>query len=318
MVGGGIFAVLGLAVVMAGAGAPLSFLLAGGVALLTASSYATLTGAYPSRGGTVIFVDRAFGVDVVTGALNTLLWLSYIVTLSLYAVAFANYAAALAGSDAGWLWHVLVSVGIVGPAALNLKGAALMSRAETLVVGVKVTILVVVGVVGLSAVQVLRVEPAAWGPLGGVISAGMLMFVAYEGFELIANAAPDVRTPSRTIPRAYFASVGFMTALYVLIAVVTVGTLAPADIQGASDFVLASAGFLVIFAAVNAAAVVLADETGGRRWLAGAGVAACLGALGALVWHTAQTSPGQLARLVGLIGGAFAVEVVVMAGRNGR
>jgi len=93
MVGGGIFAVLGLAVQLAHGGTPVAFVLAGGVALLTAYSYAKLSVAYPSRGGTVTFLDRAFGAGMFTGSLNILLWLSYVVMLSLYALAFGSYGA---------------------------------------------------------------------------------------------------------------------------------------------------------------------------------------------------------------------------------
>ncbi len=50
MVGGGIFAVLGLAVQITKGAPPVAFLLAGLVALLTARSYALLSKAYPSRG----------------------------------------------------------------------------------------------------------------------------------------------------------------------------------------------------------------------------------------------------------------------------
>jgi amino acid permease len=83
MVGGGIFAVLGLAVQLAHGGTPVAFAVAGGVAMLTAYSYAKLSVAYPSRGGTVAFFDRAFGAGMITGSLNVLLWLSYVVMLSL-------------------------------------------------------------------------------------------------------------------------------------------------------------------------------------------------------------------------------------------
>ena len=95
MVGGGIFAVLGLAVQLAHGGTPVAFAVAGAVALLTAYSYAKLSVAYPSRGGTVIFLDRAFGAGMITGSLNVLLWLSYVVMLSLYALAFGGYGATL-------------------------------------------------------------------------------------------------------------------------------------------------------------------------------------------------------------------------------
>ncbi|HKK21935.1 MAG TPA: amino acid permease, partial [candidate division Zixibacteria bacterium] len=88
MVGGGIFAVLGLSVQLAHGGAPLGFLLGGVVALLTAYSYVKLSATFPSQGGTVTFLDRAYRPGVVVGGLNVLLWLSYIIMLSLYAYAF--------------------------------------------------------------------------------------------------------------------------------------------------------------------------------------------------------------------------------------
>ncbi len=51
--------------------------------------------AFPSQGGTVAFLDRAFGAGLLTGAANVLLWISYIVMLSLYAYAFGSYGASL-------------------------------------------------------------------------------------------------------------------------------------------------------------------------------------------------------------------------------
>ena len=69
----------------------------------------------------------------------------------------------------------------------------------------------------------------------------MLIFVAYEGFELIANTAPNVENREKVLPGAYYATVGFVIALYIAIAAITVGTLDPEAIQTASDFALAEA-----------------------------------------------------------------------------
>jgi amino acid transporter len=401
MVGGGIFAVLGLAVMLAGGAAPLSFLIAGVVALLTAYSYAKLSVAYPNQGGTIIFVDKAFGIDLFTGSLNNLLWLSYIVTLSLYAVAFANYAATLFTGDNALLKHLLISGGILLPTILNLTSASLISRTETGVVAIKIAILVLVVVFGFTSIDTSRIAPDTWGAFLPVVGGAMIMFVAYEGFELIANTAPKVVNYKVTLPRAYYASVLFVILLYVLIAVVTVGALTPDQVVTSADFALAeaakpslgqlgftlvavsavlatfsainatlygsarlaysiaeedelpaflekkfwnqpvaglllttvlalllanladlssistmgSAGFLVIFATVNAANVLKANETGSSRIIAGLGVAACLFALAALIWHTLQNAPGQLWVLAVMVGIAFVVEALYFAFR---
>lgn len=243
MVGGGIFAVLGLAAILAGGATWLSFVVAGLVALLTAYSYARLSVAYPSEGGTVVFIDKAFGIDLVTGAVNNLLWLAYVVTLALYAVAFGNYAATFLPPDqqTATLLHVLISLGILLPTALNFLGAEIISKAETYIVGVKVAILVLVILLGFGSVDPARLQPSTWEPLFQIVSAGMIIFVAYEGFELIANTAQDVRNFRVTLPRAYYISVVFVLILYALIAVVVVGSLTPDAIQQASDFALAEA-----------------------------------------------------------------------------
>lgn len=397
MVGGGIFAVLGLAAELAGGATPVAFLIAGIVAFLTSYSYAKLSVAYPSKGGTVIFVDKAFGVDFFTGSVNNLLWVGYIVTLALYAVAFGNYAVTfLPGSmQTVFIKHLLISGGILLPSLLNLAGSALISKAETYVVAIKIAILILVVLAGFGSVDMTRLEPDTWEPLLQVVGGGMIIFVAYEGFELIANTAPNVRNYKVTLPRAYYISVSFVILLYVLVALVTVGSIAPDQIAAARDFALAqaarpslgqfgftlvaiaavlatlsainatlygaarlsyviategelpafledkiwnqplvgllittvlalflsnsvnlssistmgSAGFLVVFAIVNAANFVKAREVKSSKTLALLGVLSCVFALGTLTWHTFQTSPSQLWVLVAMVAVASAMEV---------
>ncbi|HKI95348.1 MAG TPA: APC family permease [Gemmatimonadales bacterium] len=242
MVGGGIFAVLGLSVQLTGGGAPVAFLVGGIVALLTAYSYARLSVAYPSQGGTVEFLNRAFGRGRTTGALNILLWISYIVMLALYAYAFAEYGATLIGAQGNPLVrHLLLSGVIVALTALNAAGAAAVGDAETWIVGIKVTILVLFTVVGFTTIAPGNLAPATWGAPLPLIAGGMLVFLAYEGFELIANTASDVRNGERTLPRAYFTAVGFVVLLYITVAAATVGNLPIAKIVAARDYALAAA-----------------------------------------------------------------------------
>ena len=95
MVGGGIFAVLGLSVQLTRGAAPIAFLIAGLVALVTSYSYTRLSVTFPNEGGTVAFLDNAFGPGLFTGTMNVLLWISYIVMLSLYTYAFGSYGSAM-------------------------------------------------------------------------------------------------------------------------------------------------------------------------------------------------------------------------------
>lgn len=395
MVGGGIFAVLGLAVQLAQGGTPVAFALAGVVTLLTAYSYAKLSVTYPSRGGTVTFLDRAFGAGLLTGSLNIMLWLSYVLMLSLYALAFGSYGATFLPEPwQGVGKHLLISLSVVGITGLNLLRAQVIGKAENWIVGLKVAILLVFVGVGVAGVKVSQIAPASWSPPLQLVAGGMIIFLAYEGFELIANTAQDVRDVARTLPRAYFVAVGFVIGLYVLVSLVTVGNLPLDSIVAAKDYALAeaarpflgqagftliavaavlstasainatlygasrlsytiardgelpavlerkvwgepvegllitavltlamanlfdltsistlgSAGFLLIFAAVNIANALRAAHTRSRAWVSATGAVACMAAFGALVWQTARTTPKDLWLLAALLGIAVAIE----------
>lgn len=274
MVGGGIFAVLGLAVSFGKGGTPLAFIFAGIIALLTAYSYAGLSQDYPSEGGTVTFLNQAFGKGVFSGGTNNLLWVSYIVMLSLYSSAFGSYAANLFPQtwNIALLAHLFLSGVIVVSCALNYFSLRWVGRIESIVVLVKMSILalfVILGFWGLHHSPYTRqLGFSHWESIPGLVASGMIIFVAYEGFELIANAAPHLRNPEKNIKRAYYWAVGVVIVLYVLIAIITVGSLDFAAIDRAKDYALAAAarpllgdaGYVVIsvtamlsvFSAINA------------------------------------------------------------------
>lgn len=406
MVGGGIFAVLGVVAVDAGAGTPLAFLIAGVVALLTGYSYTRLSVALPSGGGTVVFVDRAFGTDLLSGSVNVLLWLGYLVTVSLYAVAFANYGATFFVGDQppGWLLlHGLITAAVLIPALINLFNAALVARAETVVVVVKLIVLGIVTVAGWRFIDFSRLAPGDWPSIPAIAAAGMLIFVAYEGFELIANSGDDVDDVEGTLGKAYYVAIAIVVVLYFLIAIVTVGNLSPSEIGEYADFALAkaaepslgqlgftlvaasavlatfsainaslygsarlsasiavegelprelerrvwsqpvgllitaggslvlantldltaistiaSAGFLVVFGAVNAACFKLSSSVGSSRVVSGTGVVGCFGALVVLVVKTIEDEPASLLVLVGMTLTALIIEWTYLRSQRSR
>jgi amino acid transporter len=260
MVGGGIFAVLGLAVQLSGGGTPVAFAMAGAVALLTAYSYARLSAAYPSQGGTVEFLNRAFGPGLITGGLNVLLWQSYVIMLSLYAYAFGSYGASYFPPEHHDLArHLLASAAVIVLTAMNAAGADIVGRSERLIVALKIAILVFFLAVSLWTVDPRQLAPDTWTDPLRLVAGGMLIFVAYEGFELIANTAADVSRPRIILPRAYFVSVLFVAALYVLISMAVVGNLSLDQIVSARDYALAEAARPVLghagFALIVAAAL---------------------------------------------------------------
>ncbi len=54
-------------------------------------------------------------------------------------------------------------------------------------------------------------------------------------------ASEDARDPERSLPRAYLLAIGTVICLYVLVAFVAVGNLAPAKVSADRDYALAAA-----------------------------------------------------------------------------
>lgn len=243
MVGGGIFAVTGLTVDVTKGAAPLAFLIAGIVALLTSYSYLKLTLRFPGEGGTVEFLNRAFGGGVFTGTANILLLLSYVVLLAVYAYAFGSYGAGFFPVEERGFWlHVLISAVIIGLVVVNVFGATLVVRSENFFNAVKMLLLSIFVLGGLlTPMEWDRLEPANFVTPLGLVAGAMLIFLNYEGFELIANASKDVANPKRSLPIAYIGGVLIVIAIYVLIVTVVIGHLGFAEVAKVSDHVLSVA-----------------------------------------------------------------------------
>ncbi len=272
--GGGIFAVLGLAVQLSGGATPVAFLIAGFIALITSYSYVKLSLTLPDKGGTVRFINEGFGKGIFSGGINNLLWGSYIIMLALYASAFGSYAPNLLSitGDNSIDFYIYANAIIIIATAINYYSIRVVSMIETYAVLIKLIILisfVFIGIYGLFGNENLsQLAVSNWESPLNILTGGMVIFVAYEGFELIANAAPDITEPKRNIPRAYYISVIFVILLYVTISIITVGSLSFETIASAEDYVMAEAakpllgkmGFSIItvaalistFSAINA------------------------------------------------------------------
>jgi amino acid transporter len=250
IVGGGIFATLGLATVESRGATAISFIIGGIVALLTAYSYVRLSLTYPSKGGTVTFLNNAFGPGYFTGSLNVLLVMSYIVLLAVYAYAFATYTAATFFSREEYaLCHrVLVSAVVIFLAIINYAGPALAEKSEGFFNLSKLIMLLVFVAIGLfsSGLVFSRMAPAEWVPAPEIIAAGMLVFLSYEGFELIANVSDQVKDPERTLPLAFYGSVATALVFYVLIITVVLGHMSFNAITDSRDYALSAAAELLM------------------------------------------------------------------------
>jgi APA family basic amino acid/polyamine antiporter len=255
MIGSGIFSLSGKqAANVAGPAVIVSFLIAAVVCVLAAACYAELSSTIPVSGSAYTFSYVTFGemwawlvgwalvLELVTAAaIVARVWSAYfLATLDGFGVSLPTGVAQFFGPDA--------KVNLVAPVllliltALIVTGTKLSSRVLTVVVLAKVAVIV-------PFVPDARPAPATASPtllswildssfgsfgLMGIFTAASSIVFAFIGFDLIATASEDARSPRKTVPQGMLLGVGAVTILYVAMAVVLVGMRPSSKLGGAA------------------------------------------------------------------------------------
>jgi len=257
MVGGGIFSVLGLAVAQAGHAAPIAFAIGGVIALITGISYTKLGLAFHSDGGSFTYLEHAFTHQNIAGMGGWLLLTGYIGTMALYAYTFGVYGSAMIGTmflTPTLNQHILASLILVLFLGINLRGVKSAGESEVVIVIIKVIILAIFAGVGFFSIKSGYLFPIMNRGGVQVLMGAALIFVAYEGFELIPNAINEMDNPRRDLGRAIVYSIVITTIIYIFVSLVAVGNLLPSEISKYKEYALAvaakpalgQAGFLLI------------------------------------------------------------------------
>ncbi len=242
MVGAGIFALLGEASAISGSAVYISFIIGGIIALFSGYSLGKLGVRYPSAGGIVEYLSHAYGIGFFTGTMSIMLFFSAIVSLSLIAKAFGNYAVTFLPVGVSHLWHQFFSMGIVILfVAVNLKGAKDVVIWERLTVAIKFIVLSILSIAGISYLNPALLSPDYYPPSSDILFSLAITFFAFEGFRVITNTAEDMPDPANTLPKAIMTAIGLVMVLYVAIAFAVFGNLSTEKVIAAKDFALAEA-----------------------------------------------------------------------------
>ncbi len=246
MIGGGIFSVLGRLAGMAGPAAVVSFFLGGVIAFLTANSYYRLISKYPSSGGEFTILRSGFKNPLVGNILGAMLWLGYSVTIALYAFTFGLYVSEFIHGSTGIHFFAVDNINFLSGRKLfaflsiftfmmiNLKGVKESGTIQNVIVAFKLMVLLFVGVLGLYYFKgdrytpfTLNVDPYEFfdtdllGGFSGIVIGSAVIFVAYEGFDVIANTVEEMKNPARDVKLGMYISVITVTITYMVVTVAT-------------------------------------------------------------------------------------------------
>jgi amino acid transporter len=282
MIGAGIFALTGQVAELAGEWFPLAFLAAAIVTAFSAYAYVKLSNAYPSAGGIAMFLEKAYGRTMMTGACALLMYFSMVINESLVARTFGTYTLQL--FDAGetdWLVPVL-GVGLLSFAFLvNILGNRAIQTMSFFTAFLKIGGIAVFAIAGLwisgLSFEGIGVAPSSTNA-GGFLGAVALAILAYKGFTTITNSGGEIQDPHRNVGRAIVVAIAICVVIYILVAFAVGGNLTIEEIVRARDYALAEAArpafgkyglwFTVAFAIVATVSGVIASVFAVSRMLA--------------------------------------------------
>jgi amino acid transporter len=242
MIGGGIFSVLGIAVEISGHAAPLAFGVGSLIAVAGGYSYIKLALTYRSDGASFTYLERAFPNHLnIAGIAGWTVITGYVGTLALYSFTFGAYGADLLGNPNDFAVRIFLSASILLFFMLvNLWGVKASGEVEDLVVYSKIMLLSLFGIAGLLSFKEDNFTPVLDHGVSSVFMAGALIFVAYEGFELITNAVCETDNPKKNIPRGIYGSIIITSLIYIILAIIGIGNLTQQELIKAKEYALAA------------------------------------------------------------------------------
>ncbi|WCO65405.1 APC family permease [Iamia majanohamensis] len=232
ILGAGIYALVGEVAGEVGGAIWASFLVAFGLAALTAFAYAELVTKYPHAAGAALYVNKAFRVPMVT----------FVVAIVVMASGISSAAGASRAFGGDYLSEfvtlptVLVAIGFLGLIGLvnfvGIKESIRLNVVMTVIEAGGLLFIVGLGVATLvngegEPGRVLEFTQDGALPLA-VLSGATLAFFSFIGFEDSVNVAEEVQDPSRSYPRALMWGLVAATTIYLGVAL-TASMVVPTD-----------------------------------------------------------------------------------------
>jgi len=242
ILGAGIYVLVGEVAAEAGEAAPVSFLVASGLAALSALCICELVSRHPHSAGSAIYVSEAFGGRAGT-FIGFCVCFTGITSAATLANGFAGYMTAFSAVPA----PVLITVVVLALGFITAWGIR-----ESVSVTVVATIIEVAGLLLVVGAGLTMAEPAGLGAapaarnpdllpsitVVGIVAGSLLAFYAFIGFEDMVTLAEEVRNVRRVMPRAILAALGVSTVLYLAVAFTAIWVM-PAGLLAGSPAPLA-------------------------------------------------------------------------------
>lgn len=248
VVGAGIFLLPGQLSGLVGSGALWMFPLCGIFCFAIALCFAEMGGMYNRTGGAYLYAKDAFG-PFIGFLVGWIIWFSSIIGWASVASGFGLYLQYFLPVEGVWLSKAILTVLIIGLSAINYFGVKLGAKTVNFFTVGKLFSLFIFISVGIFFIRKENFVPFHHGENFSTVVT--LALYAYTGFEFIVVPAGEMQHPQRNIPRVIFFVLIIVTALYVIVQTVAMGTfpgLAVSDkpLADAASYFMGTAGGIII------------------------------------------------------------------------
>lgn len=202
-----------------------AWIIGGIVALCGALTYAEIGSRFPATGGYYRVFAKAYHPSIAF-AINCLILVSNAASLSGVALIGSGYLLKLFPGEFSDVQKALVGcAAILAFYLINLRGLVLSSRAQNILMSIKILMLLVLiaalffpdkhAAVDSNAIDAVQHSWIDWGRSLGISL--IAVSFTYGGYQQAINFGTEVQQPSRTIPRGIFIAMLVIITLYLLV-----------------------------------------------------------------------------------------------------
>jgi amino acid transporter len=225
VIGAGIFGLPAKVTALIGSYSLIAFLICALIVGFMVLCFAEVSSRFRDTGGMYLYTREAFG-PVIGFEVGWLYWIVRVTTFAANANLLLSYLGFFYPSaNQGTVRVVLISLILLVLTAVNIAGVRESVILTNFFTVGKIAPLLVFASVGLFFIQPANFTFGEVPAYGTASSAVLLLIYAFVGFEAAVIPAGETRDPQKNVPRALLTALGVVAVLYIVIQVVSIGTL---------------------------------------------------------------------------------------------
>lgn len=208
-----------------------AYIIAAIPALFIALSYAVLSSTIPGSGGDYLYISRI--LDPYLGFITTWVrWFGMVAGIAAIAIGDLQLINNMFNAT-GWTsavnfvneYQTAIAVGIVLLfLGINYLGVKIYGWVQDAMFVILLSGILLFIILGMPHINIHTLQESARGNAMDIFRAASIIFFSYIGFAAIADAGGEVKEPKKNLPRGIVISVLSISAIYILVTLVTYGS----------------------------------------------------------------------------------------------